>query len=101
MAISGTPSQITLRLRDMNGNPMAGGTVSLFQSLYAWAPPCAPHGRCAAAELLATQVSTAISALDGTVSFLPLSLPGVAANMVGVAATGNTSTLNVAIEQHP
>jgi hypothetical protein len=101
MAISGTPSQITLRLRDMNGNPMAGGTVALYQSLYAWAPPCAPHGRCAAAELLATQVSTAISALDGTVSFLPLSLPGVAANMVGVAATGNTSTLNVAIEQHP
>jgi hypothetical protein len=101
MAISVTPSQITLRLRDMNGNPMAGGTVSLYQSLYAWAPPCAPHGRCAAAELLATQVSAAISALDGTVSFLPLSLPGVAANMVGVAATGNTSTLNVAIEQHP
>jgi hypothetical protein len=101
MAISGTPSQITLRLRDMNGNPMAGGTVSLFQSLYAWAPPCAPHGRCAAAELLATQVSTAISALDGTVSFLPLSLPGVPANMVGLVATGNTSTLKVAIEQHP
>ncbi|MGB7548059.1 MAG: IPT/TIG domain-containing protein [Terracidiphilus sp.] len=101
MAVSGTPGQIILRLRDMNGNPMAGGTVTLFQALYAWAPPCPPHGRCAQTELLASQVSTATSALDGTVTFAPASIPGVATEMVGLAATGTTSTLGVAIEQHP
>ena len=101
LATGGTPGQIVLRVRDMDGNPMAGGTVTFFQSLYAWAPPCPPHGRCAASELLATQISTATSALDGTVTFAPASLPGVATEMTGLAATGNTSTLSVHVEQHP
>ena len=101
LAVKGSASQITLRLLDMDGNPMAGGTVVLYQALYAWAPPCAPHGRCAQAELLATQAATATSALDGAVTFTPATLPGVATNLLGLAASGNTATVNIAIEQHP
>jgi len=101
LAVSATPSQITLRVLDMDGNPMAGGTVSLYQALYAWAPPCAVHGVCAPSELLASEASSATSALDGTVTFSPASLPGVATNLTALATTGNTSTLKVAIEQHP
>jgi hypothetical protein len=96
-----TASQIALRLLDMNGNAMAGGSVSFYQALYAWAPACAPHGRCAQAELLATQTATATSALDGTVTFVPASLPGVATNLIGLAASGNTATVGIAIERHP
>ena len=80
---------------------MAGGAVTLYQSLYAWTPPCPPHGRCGAAPLLAAQTATAISALDGTVTFSPASIPGVATNLVGLAVTGNSSTLTIQIEQHP
>lgn len=101
MAVSGTPGQITMRVLDMNGNPMAGGTVVLYQALYAWTPPCAPHVRCTAGALLATQAGVATSALDGTVTFAPAALPGVATNLVGLAVTGNAGTLNVAIEKHP
>lgn len=101
MAMSTTPNQIVLRVRDMDGNPMAGGTVTLYQSLYAWAPPCPRPGRCDSSELLATQASTANSAIDGTVVFAPASLPGVPTNVIGLAATGNSSTLTVSIEQHP
>ncbi|MGA8728786.1 MAG: IPT/TIG domain-containing protein [Terracidiphilus sp.] len=101
MAVTGTPSQIVLRLRDMNGNPMAGGTVMFYQSLYAWAPPCPPRGRCGSSELLATQSSSAVSAVDGTVVFSPASLPGTPTTLIGVAATGNSSILSIAIEQHP
>ena len=101
LALSDTPAQIVLRLRDMNGSPMAGGTVTLYQALYAWAPPCSPQGRCAAAELLATQTSIAASSIDGTVVLTPASLPGIATNLVGLAATGNVSTAGVSIEQHP
>jgi hypothetical protein len=101
LSASGTPGIITLRVRDMNGNPMAGGTVNFYQSLYAWTPPCSPHGRCAQAPLLATQVVTATSALDGTVTFSPASLPGVATNLVALAVTGNSSALTVTVEQHP
>jgi hypothetical protein len=101
LSASGTPGIITLRVRDMNGNPVAGGSVNLYQSLYAWTPPCLTHGRCVQAPLLATQVATATSALDGTVTFAPESIPGVATNLVALAVTGNSSALTIAVEQHP
>lgn len=101
LAASGTPSQIALRLLDMDGNPMAGGTVALYQALYAWTPPCSSNMVCPPGALLATQASTATSTVDGSVTFAPASLPGVATNLMGLAASGNTSTVNVLIEQHP
>ena len=101
MVVGGTPSQIVLRVLDMDGNPMAGGAVSLYQALYAWAPACPVHGRCAQAELLATQVATATSALDGTVSFSPASLPSVATNLVALAVAGNTGSVSINVEQSP
>jgi hypothetical protein len=100
VTLQGTAGQIGLRLLDVNGNPMAGGTVSLYQSLYAWAPPCAPHGRCAQAELLATRVATATSGLDGMVTFSPASIAGVATRMLGLATSGNTASVSISIEQH-
>jgi hypothetical protein len=101
LSVAGTPGQITLRVLDMNGNPMAGGIVTLYQSLYAWAPPCAPHTRCTQGTLLATESGVATSALDGTVTFSPALLPGVATNLLAVAVTGNSGSLNIAVEQHP
>jgi hypothetical protein len=101
LAASGTPAQITLRLLDMNSNPMAGGAVTLYQSLYAWSPSCAPHTVCMQGALLASQSSTAMSTFDGTVTFAPASMPGVATNLLGLAASGNASTVSVAVEQHP
>ncbi len=101
LTLQSTPSQITLRLLDTDGNPMAGGSVALYQALYAWAPPCPAHGVCPPSNLLATQTATATSALDGTVAFTPATLPGVATNLLGLAASGNTSTINISIEQYP
>jgi hypothetical protein len=101
LALQGTPAQVTLRLRDSAGNPMAGGTVALYQALYAWTPPCPAHQPCAQGALLATQVATATSALDGTVAFTPASVPGVATQLLALAASGNSSTIPIAIEQHP
>jgi hypothetical protein len=101
LAASGTPNQIVLRLLDMDGNPMAGGTVALYQALYAWTPPCSPNVICPPGALLATQASAGTSAVDGSVTFVPASLPGVATNLMGLAASGSASTVNVSIEQHP
>jgi hypothetical protein len=101
LALSGTPSPITLRLLDMNGNPMAGGTVALYQALYAWSPPCSAHAVCVQGALLATQTAIATSALDGSVAFTPASLPGVATELLALAASGDTATVSIAVEQHP
>jgi hypothetical protein len=101
IAASSTPALITMRVLDTMGNPMAGATVTLYQSLYAWSPLCPARGRCIQPQLLGAQTAIATSALDGTVSFTPASVPGVSTRVVGVAATGNASTLGIAIEQHP
>jgi hypothetical protein len=101
LSIQSNPSQVTLRLLDMDGNPMAGGSVSLYQALYAWTPPCAAHGVCRPAPLLATQAAAATSAIDGTVSFAPATLAGIATNLQGLAASGNTATVSIGVEMHP
>lgn len=96
-----TPATMVFRLLDMDGNPMAGGTVALYQALYTWTQPCSAHTVCTAGTLLATQASVATSALDGTVSFAPVSLPGVATNLKALAASGNTATVAATVERHP
>jgi hypothetical protein len=85
----------------MDGNPMAGGTVALYQALYAWAPPCSPHTVCPPSALLATQTATATSDLTGSVTFSPATLPGVATSLQAIAVSGNTASIAIAIEQHP
>jgi hypothetical protein len=101
MQVSATPAPVVIRVLDMDGNPMAGGTVTISQALYAWTPPCPTHGRCAQAQLLATKSTILTSALDGSVTLTPLTGAGVATILQGVAATGNTATLKFSIEQHP
>jgi hypothetical protein len=101
MAFGSTAAPVTLRVLDMNGNPMAGGTVTIHQALYAWAPTCPAHGRCAQPQLLATQATTVLSALDGTITITPLALAGIPTNLEGIAATGNAGSLAFTIERHP
>ena len=101
ISVQATPAQITLRVFDMDGNPMAGGSVALYQALYAWAPPCGAQQVCAPSNLLGTQVATATSGMDGTVNFTPASLPGIPTTLQALAATGNTASVNVTVEQHP
>ncbi len=98
IAVSGTPGQVVLRVLDMDGNPMANGTVLFYQALYAWRPPCEVHTVCAQGVLLASQSATATTAIDGSVNFAPASIPGVATELVGIAATGNAGTVSVGIE---
>ena len=99
LGLSATPSQIVLRLLDMDGKPMAGGTVELYQALYAWTPPCAPHALCTQGALLTAEAGSATSAVDGSVTFAPATLPGVATRLLGLAVSGNTASVNIAIEQ--
>jgi len=101
MTTASTPSSLVFRLFDMDGNPMAGGTVTIYQALYAWTAPCSVHTVCPAGTLLATQSAAATSALDGSVSFAPASLPGVATTLYALAASGNTAAVSATVERHP
>lgn len=101
IALSDLPAPIALRVLDTADNPVAGAIVTLFQSVYAWSPPCAPQGRCAQPQLLETQSAVAVSSLDGVVTFTPASIPGIPTTLTGVATIGNTAVQAIAIEQHP
>jgi hypothetical protein len=101
MPVGTTAAPVVLEVVDTGGHPMVSATVTVSQSLYAWQPPCPRRGRCPAAQLLSTSSTTVTSALDGTISITPLTLSGVATNLIGVAATGNTASLKFTVEQHP
>ncbi len=101
LAASGTPAPAIARVYDMNGNQMAGATIIFYQTLYAWTPPCQRHQTCTPGEVMAQSVTTAVSAIDGSVTLTPASLPGTATNLAGVFTIGNSATLNVSVEQHP
>ena len=90
VATGATPAPVVIRVLDMDGNPMAGATVTVSQALYAWTPPCPAHGRCAQPQLLAKLTSTLTSALDGSLTFAPLTQTGAATTLQGLAATGNS-----------
>jgi hypothetical protein len=101
MAVGTAAAPVVLRVFDMDGNPMAGSTVTVNQTLYAWTPACPPHGRCDQPQLLARQTTTVVSALDGSVTIAPLTLAGVPTNLMGIAATGNAASLTFDVEEHP
>jgi len=52
------------------------------------------------APLSLRQVDPLTSAVDGSVIFAPASLPGVATTLIGLAASGDASTVNISIQQH-
>jgi hypothetical protein len=100
-AISSAPASPGFRVLDPIGNPMAGVTVASYQALYAWSAPCPIEGLCPQTQLLATQVTTSISAIDGSLSVAPLTLAGVPANLAGIAVAGAESSVSFNIEMHP
>jgi len=101
IAASTSPAPVVIRVLDMDGNPTAGANVTISQSLFAWTPPCHVHGRCAQPQLLTKQTTALTSALDGSVTFAPLTQASVATSLQGLAATGNAGMLKFSVEQHP
>jgi hypothetical protein len=101
MAVGSTPTPVSFRVLDIDGNAMAGAIVNIHQSLYAWAPPCSRHGRCPSAQLLSSTSINVVSALDGSVSIPALTKSGVPSNLIGIATTGNAGSLTFHVEQHP
>jgi len=92
---------VELRVVDAFGDPLVGATVSLSQTLYGWTEPCPSQGSCPPAPLLGQQSVQAISAIDGSVAFTPLSANGLAARLIATASTGAASVLNFELDAHP
>ena len=71
-------SPMVALVQDGAGHAVAAAPVSVYQTVRAMNVACPSQGRCPAAPILATQATVQVSALDGTVTVAPLSVPGVA-----------------------
>jgi hypothetical protein len=78
IALSGSFAPLTLQVADPAGHPVGGGTVTVHQTVDQAQMPCPARGACPAAAQLASSLSSAVSAIDGTVTIAPLSVPNTA-----------------------
>ncbi len=96
-----TALPVTLEVIDGIGHPMAGATVSFYQQMNAWQPPCPAGGRCPAAQQLGSQASTAVSDANGLVTLTPMSSGGAAVNIAVLASVGQNGTLQCVLVERP
>jgi hypothetical protein len=81
---------VMLQVSDGAGHPVAGATVNVAQTVDAWEGDCAVPGRCAAAPVLASSKTMAVSDVNGNVAVAPQLVPGVA-QVVNIAVSAGTS----------
>ena len=81
---------VVLQIADGSGNPVAGATVSIYQTDYAWEGACPALGPCAAAPILQSRQSSAVSDASGRVTLTPLVVAGQP-QVVQIVATAGTS----------
>jgi hypothetical protein len=80
---------VVLLVTDGAGHALPGATVNIYQTAYAWEGICPLKGACAAAPVLTTSRSSAISDGSGLVHVQPLEMPG-AAQVINIAASTGT-----------
>jgi hypothetical protein len=71
-------SPVVVQVTDAAGHPLAGATVTVGQTVRAYAGTCPVEGRCPAGAVLATGASSGVSDGNGNVSVTPMGVPGVA-----------------------
>jgi len=101
LSASAIPAPVVLKATDAVGHPMAGGKVTFYETLKLWTSDCPAQGLCPSAPVLATQTMQATSGSDGLVTLIPLSGNGEPTRLYITAVTGDVSSLNFEIEQHP
>jgi hypothetical protein len=92
---------VALRVTDAFGHPLAGANVVISQTFRGWTAPCPVQGRCPLPPLLAQQTTGAVSALDGSITFIPISGGGLPGRLLVNASTTGDSVLSFELEAHP
>lgn len=94
-------SPVTLEVIDAVGHPMAGATVTFYETLHAWTAPCPTQGGCPPAPVLGQTTVQAVSAADGTVSLTPMALGGQPGRLLVLAVTGPNATYSFELDSPP
>jgi hypothetical protein len=92
---------VALLVTDGAGHALPGATVTVFQTVYAWEGACPAQGACAAAPVLKTSRTTAVSDANGLVPVTPLETPGVPQVVEIAAATGTQGFVTMSLTVTP
>jgi hypothetical protein len=93
-------TEVALAVTDGAGHPVAGATVTVFQTVYAWEGTCAAV-RCASAPVLETSKVTVMSDANGVVTVTPLEVAGQPQVVQLAASTGTKGFATATLTVHP
>lgn len=96
-----TPAVVSFQVTDGAGHALPGATVNVYQTAYAWEGACGLRGACAAAPVLMTAQSTAVSDENGMVEVTPVEVAGVAQVVRIAAATGTMGFVSTSVAVEP
>ena len=101
VAAAQTLSPVVVEATDAIGRPMAGATVTFYETMCAWTPACAGSEDCPSPPVLGQQTVTAVSGSDGTVSLTPIANQGLPVRIVVQATVGPNGEYDFELEQAP
>lgn len=101
VAAAQTLSPVVVEATDAIGRPMAGATVTFYETMFAWTPACAGSEDCPSPPVLGQQTVTAVSGSDGTVSLTPIANQGLPVRIVVQATVGPNGEYDFELEQAP
>jgi hypothetical protein len=85
---------------DGAGNPVAGATVTVHQTLNQWTAACSGEGRCPIAPVYQTAVTSAVTDGNGLVTVAPLQMAGAEVTDV-VVTSGTQGFVSLSMQKHP
>jgi hypothetical protein len=101
LGMAGTFAPLVLMVTDASGDPVAGATVAIHQTVDAYEMPCPAHGACPVAPVLGSSNGAEVSDANGLVTVTPMQVVG-AAEVTNVAvAAGTQGFVSLSIEQGP
>ena len=92
----------TVKVIDAHGNPVAGASVRIEQTVSEWQTPCPGSGRCPVATVLASSSSSAVSDQNGRVTITPSQTDNGTPAITRIAViVGSQGFATLSLERHP
>ncbi|MFC6645266.1 IPT/TIG domain-containing protein [Granulicella cerasi] len=101
MATSAAFAPVTLSVVDRSGHPLAGAPIAIAQTVTAWAGPCPSQGRCAAAPILASTQTSAVTDSNGQSVLIPLAIANTAATTNIAVSSGTNGFVSLSLVKSP
>ncbi|WP_222597526.1 IPT/TIG domain-containing protein [Edaphobacter albus] len=94
-----TFSPVVFLVTDAFSHPVAGASVTAYQTTRSWTPPCPDQGRCPISPVDSRSNESLIAGLDGTVTFSPAPFTRDSGTLSIAAATGTQGFVSFMIQK--